>query len=262
MPNATREKRGTHHPQASGGIAPRPLRNILATLAGQFVRKFRQRNLNVARGPQLEGRRHDRGQPTSRRNEAGARRISRRFEDRRLAMGLPGRDHGLHRDHRWQTGHHARLPHQVGRRGLAVGPPERADPLDALPVRRGAALVALRRPHQWGVLRPASCEALRSGTAFRFSLAATATASDTRCSAAVRWIAHRHLARLHRRLGADYNGPDWIPPQRPKWMRQRTYDRLVRRIEAGEERLDVVFTVGAQRILARIDRSEQRRGVR
>jgi hypothetical protein len=74
--------------------------------------------------------------------------------------------------------------------------------------------------------------------------------------------AHRHLARLHRRLGADYNGPDWITPQRPKWMRQRTYERLVRRIEAGEERLDVVFTVGAQRILARIDRSEQRRGVR
>jgi hypothetical protein len=74
--------------------------------------------------------------------------------------------------------------------------------------------------------------------------------------------AHRHLARLHRRLGADYNGPDWIPPQRPKWMRQRTYDRLMRRIEAGEERLDVVFTVGAQRILARIDRSEQRRGLR
>jgi len=74
--------------------------------------------------------------------------------------------------------------------------------------------------------------------------------------------AHHQLARLHRRLGADYDGPDGIPPPRPKWMRLRTYDRVVQRIEAGENRLDTAFTLGAQRILARIDRSEQRRGMR
>ena len=59
--------------------------------------------------------------------------------------------------------------------------------------------------------------------------------------------AHHRLARLHRKLGSDYDGPDRIPPQRPKWMRQRTYDRVVQQIEAGEDRLDVVFTLGAQR---------------
>ena len=93
--------------------------------------------------------------------------------------------------------------------------------------------------------------------------AATATALAMRCNAVDRWteliIA---CARLHRKLGADYDGPDGIPPRRPKWMRQRTYDRVVQQIEAGEDRLDVVFTLGAQRILARIDKSERRRGMR
>ncbi len=74
--------------------------------------------------------------------------------------------------------------------------------------------------------------------------------------------AHHRLRRLHRKLSADYDGPDGIPPRRPKWMRQRTYDRVVQQIEAGEDRLDVVFTLGAQRILARIDKLERRRGMR
>ena len=72
---------------------------------------------------------------------------------------------GLHRDHRWQDSHHPRLSHQVGRRGMAVGPPARADPLDALPLRRRAALVRLRRSRQWGVLRPTGCQALRCRSA-------------------------------------------------------------------------------------------------
>ena len=74
--------------------------------------------------------------------------------------------------------------------------------------------------------------------------------------------AHHRLRRLHRKLGADYDGPDGMPPKRPKWMRQRTYDRVVQQIEAGEDHLDVVFTLGAQRILARIDKLERRRGMR
>ena len=74
--------------------------------------------------------------------------------------------------------------------------------------------------------------------------------------------AHHRLRRLHRKLGADYDGPDGMPPRRPKWMRQRTYDRVVQQIEAGEEHLDHVFMVGAQRILARIDKLERRGGMR
>ena len=74
--------------------------------------------------------------------------------------------------------------------------------------------------------------------------------------------AHHRLRRLHRKLGADYDGPDGMPPRRPKWMRQRTYDRVVQQIEAGEEHLDHVFMVGAQRIFARIDKLERRGGMR
>jgi hypothetical protein len=74
--------------------------------------------------------------------------------------------------------------------------------------------------------------------------------------------AHHRLRRLHRKLGADYDGPDGMPPRRPKWMRFRTYDRVVQQIEAGEEHLDHVFMVGAQRIFARIDKLERRGGMR
>jgi len=74
--------------------------------------------------------------------------------------------------------------------------------------------------------------------------------------------AHHRLRRLHRRLGADYFGSDGIPPRRPKWMRQRTYDRVVQQIEAGEDHLDHVFMVGAQRIFARVDKLERRGGMR
>ncbi len=71
--------------------------------------------------------------------------------------------------------------------------------------------------------------------------------------------AHLHLGRLHRKLGADYDGPDYPPPPKPKWMRWRTYSRVVQQIEAGQERLDVAFEVGAQRILGRIERRGMRR---
>ena len=73
--------------------------------------------------------------------------------------------------------------------------------------------------------------------------------------------AHHRLRRLHRKLGADYNGPDGIPPPKPKWMRWRTYSRIASQIEAGEEHLDHIFTVGAQRFLSRIDRLRRRRGI-
>ena len=74
--------------------------------------------------------------------------------------------------------------------------------------------------------------------------------------------AHHQLARLHRKLSADYDGPDMPPPPRPKWMRRRTYSRIALQIRAGEEHLDHVFTVGAQAILARLEKLDQRRGTR
>jgi hypothetical protein len=74
--------------------------------------------------------------------------------------------------------------------------------------------------------------------------------------------AHHHLARLHRKLHANYDGPDMPSPRKPKWMRWRTYSRIAQQIEAGQERLDVVFCAGAQRLLARADRLEQHSGRR
>lgn len=41
-------------------------------------------------------------------------------------------------------------------------------------------------------------------------------------------------------------------------MRRKTYSRIAQQIEAGQERLNVVFVEGAQRILARIDKSKHR----
>ena len=74
--------------------------------------------------------------------------------------------------------------------------------------------------------------------------------------------AHHRLRRLHRKLGADYDGPVGMPPPKPKWMRWQTYSELALQVRAGEEHLDHVFTVGAVRILARIERSEQLRRTR
>jgi hypothetical protein len=68
--------------------------------------------------------------------------------------------------------------------------------------------------------------------------------------------AHHRLARLHRKLVADYDGPDRPPPQRPKWMRWKTYSRITQQLEAGQQQLDVVFMTGAQRILARAEKAE------
>ncbi len=69
--------------------------------------------------------------------------------------------------------------------------------------------------------------------------------------------AHHRLARLHRKLGADYDGPDGPPPPRPKWMRQRTYQHAVQQIENAEDHLNDVFIAGSARLLARMGRLEQ-----
>jgi hypothetical protein len=74
--------------------------------------------------------------------------------------------------------------------------------------------------------------------------------------------AHHYLRRLHRKLGADYDGPDMPLPQKPKWMRRRTYARVAQQIEAGIDRLDMVFNAGAARLLDRLERSEQCRSRR
>jgi hypothetical protein len=44
-------------------------------------------------------------------------------------------------------------------------------------------------------------------------------------------------------------------------MRWTTYSRIAQQIEAEQDHLDAVFIAGAERFLARIDASKQRRGM-
>lgn len=62
---------------------------------------------------------------------------------------------------------------------------------------------------------------------------------------------HARLARLREKMGGDYAYADDPPPCRPKWMRRRTYARLVAEWEAQMERHDEIWMEGAERILAR-----------
>ncbi|BCW87521.1 hypothetical protein sos41_06510 [Alphaproteobacteria bacterium SO-S41] len=63
--------------------------------------------------------------------------------------------------------------------------------------------------------------------------------------------AHRRLARLYRKLGQRYQGPDWQWPFRPKGMRKRTFKRIEAGIEWGTEALNIAFEAGCARFLKR-----------
>lgn len=62
---------------------------------------------------------------------------------------------------------------------------------------------------------------------------------------------HGRLARLHGKMGGDYDNPDAPPPPRPKWMRRHTYARLVADLEGRVERHDDIWLAGAERMMAR-----------
>lgn len=47
---------------------------------------------------------------------------------------------------------------------------------------------------------------------------------------------HCRLARLHRRLGHEYTSLPDYPPEKPKWMRSKTYHRLIAEWETAMER--------------------------
>jgi hypothetical protein len=62
--------------------------------------------------------------------------------------------------------------------------------------------------------------------------------------------AHRRLARLYRKLGQDYEGPDWQWPVRKKGMRQRTFAGLEAAIGRATDRLESIFEAGCARFIA------------
>jgi hypothetical protein len=65
---------------------------------------------------------------------------------------------------------------------------------------------------------------------------------------------HARLAKIYRKLGADYGCFGQALPPRPKGMRWRTYDRLCEQLEAAETKHNAIFCVDVARLLARPDR--------
>ena len=61
--------------------------------------------------------------------------------------------------------------------------------------------------------------------------------------------AHRRAARVHGRLGSDERLAGAPAPPRPRGMRQRTYERLVARLDEAETSLGRAHLDGASRIL-------------
>ncbi len=61
------------------------------------------------------------------------------------------------------------------------------------------------------------------------------------------------MARIHRKLGADYyDGPLGDDPPRPKGMRRAAHERLLGELDAASgERLDAIWLTGAARLVAR-----------
>ncbi len=68
--------------------------------------------------------------------------------------------------------------------------------------------------------------------------------------------AQRAALRVWRRLGGDPHDwvPDAEPPLKPKWMRWKTYDQLVERLERAEARSEATWTIGAIKLLRRAHR--------
>lgn len=62
---------------------------------------------------------------------------------------------------------------------------------------------------------------------------------------------HGRLARVHRKLGGEYDGLYSPLPSRPKWMRHRTYDRLVTEWEAQTGQHEDMWLEGAERLISR-----------
>jgi hypothetical protein len=63
---------------------------------------------------------------------------------------------------------------------------------------------------------------------------------------------HLRLARIAKKLGAEYRGFSHEPPPRPKWMRWWTYERLAAEWRAAAGRHDGIWYAGAAQTLRRI----------
>jgi hypothetical protein len=70
---------------------------------------------------------------------------------------------------------------------------------------------------------------------------------------------HDRQRRLYRKLGADYEYFEQPPPLRPKGMHRSTYERLTAELYDATELHDVLFTIAAAPLMARLVRADARR---
>ncbi|MDB5379950.1 MAG: hypothetical protein JWR00_4396, partial [Rubritepida sp.] len=149
-----------------------------------------------------------------------------------------------------QTGE-ARLWFDIGH-GRPTGPQQQVVEMESTPCRFGG--------RRWWWVCPATgrrCATLylpnggkqflsRGRGAYRLAYSSQRETEMTRT--------HRRLARLVGKLGGEYGRPDDPPPDRPKWMRMRTYDRLLAEWEDQVELLDEIFVADMERLTTRMQR--------
>ena len=146
---------------------------------------------------------------------------------------------GPDRGRAWLT-----LVHQAGRR--TTGPLDQRVRLEAVPCRFGGA--------RWWWVCPATGR--RAATLYlpvggarflsrqAYGLAYASQRED--------WIdrAHRHAARVHKRLGSPQRSAFGATPPKPKWMRWPTYERLAAELQEVDAALEEAMEREAARLLA------------
>lgn len=138
-----------------------------------------------------------------------------------------------------------RLRYDIEHYSRSTGPQDRRIDLIGLPRKFGGFMWYAWCPLGGGLARklylPNGAAMFASRSAYRLRYAVQNEGALDR--------AHRRLAKTYRRLGDDYGGIDSVRPAKPRWMRQRTYDRLCQRIERDEDALDWAFAPRLVRLL-------------
>jgi len=137
---------------------------------------------------------------------------------------------------------HASIRHPTG---SETGPQDYTVQLRAEPCTLGGRRWSFRCPRTWRRCRtlflPNGACQFASRAAYKLAYQSQRSTEMNRC--------HAKLARMCRKVGAGYAGTGAGLPSRPKGMRRKTYDRLLEEWFETEDRLDMLFVVGAARML-------------
>ncbi len=126
-----------------------------------------------------------------------------------------------------------------------TGPQDYTVQLRAEPCTLGGRRWSFRCPRTWRRCRtlylPNGADRFASRAAYKLAYQSQRISETNRC--------HAKLARMCRKVGAGYSGTEAGLLPRPSGMRRRTYDRLLDEWYETEDRLDMLFVVGAARFL-------------